>query len=975
MGLLDSMVRNQSFTEQEKLTGDDSRQTISVWDVISEGPIEGLVDGNASVFFDNDPMVDKNTVTLDSSAHVTKNPSFGSTITFTNGSKNATVQVTSNLSNIEGRMLWVDKAVTLTGVTGTLNSDTLTVSGGTTTDIISNRENLPVDNVLRIINGHPNGVEDVLYSVSERVSSTSIKLNRPLIHAVSNTTAELIYMVRIDSASGTSTLVLENNWPWATGTYDLALGSQSILNPTNSTQAADTGDTKKISRSTLQFRTGNLVQEPIRQIGSLQGSSVTRTTGLNRVLDLATGYFQLYPNDTLSEKQSQFTETEGTDTAYVVDSVSDLGLTNSNEVDEIVLTFEYNNLYALRANKGTTVPAYSSFLPIFSFSRDGGTSYTEVTLPIIEHVYKALQGFTVDYNINLEPFQPFDRWKISIKRLTAASGLPYSVGTWKGKPLSQYDSDGKRKDKGPAPYKFRQNAACKLSTITSIIKHKLTYPYTAYAAVTFDSKTHPDMPVRSYHIRGKKIKVPANYVTREEASDGIAAYTRDSDGDVQSSYQDWDGTFRTNVYTNNPAWVLYDLLHSKRYGMGRFVDSVDKWSFYRVGRYCDELVSDGKGGQEPRYTCNLVLQKGEAARKVIADLATNFLGLLHWLDGEMYVTADRPSSPIYTFGRGNVIEGEFVYSSTEFKQRPNQYVVIWNNPELDYKQDFILVEDTENILDRGIVISKQTYAFGCTSRAQAERYGRWRLFTDRLQTESVVFNTAINASFLNPGDLIAVQDANLESAELAGRIASSGTVSTTVVALDRNIVLEANVSYTLNVLFFSPAAILVDDSATINSVAYTKGDIILTDNSGSALTETSVNNLKDTADSNRPVNVIWRPDTHVQSRAVSTSAGTVNSLTVSTAFSATPTRETMWTLTAKSNNIVNAASSKDYLVTQVVQKGDLTWEVTAVEHFNSKFTSVESSFNLTVQDTDFEGPSSTDLIPTIANLTLAYANE
>lgn len=966
-------VRDQDFIDQRRLTGEDSRQTVSVWDVIAEGPIEGLVDGNASVFFDNDPIVDKNTVTFDSSAHVTKNPSFGSTIAFTNGSKNGTVQVTADLSNIAERTLWVDKVVTLTGVTGTLNSETLTVSGGTTTDIVNNRADLPVDNILRIINGHPNGVDDLFYTVSERVSSTSIKLSRPLIHAVSNTTAELIYLVKVASVSGTSTLVLENNWPWATGTYDLTLGSQFVINPTSSSAATSTGDTKKVNRSTLQFRTGSLVQEPIRQIGSLQGSSVTRTTGLNRTLDLAAGYYQLYPSNTRSNEQSEFTETQGSDTAYVINSVSDLGLTNSKEVDEIVLSFEYSSLFAQRIEKGDTSAGYSAFLPIFSFSRDG-TNYTDVTLPIIEHVYTALQGFTVDYNINLEPFQPFDRWKISIKRITAATGLPYSVGTWKGKPLSQYDSGGKRKDKGPAPYKFRQQAACKLSTITSIIKHKLTYPHTAYAAVTFDSKTYPNMPVRSYHIRGKKVKVPANYVTREEASDGIAAYTRDSDGDVQSSYQDWDGTFRTNVYTNNPAWVLYDLLHSKRYGMGRFVDSVDKWSFYRVGRYCDELVPNGKGGQEPRYTCNLVLQKGEAARKVLADLATNFLGLLHWLDGEMYLTADQPSAPLYTFGRGNVIDGDFVYSSTEFKQRPNQYVVIWNNPDLDFKQDFVLVEDTENILDRGVVISKETFAFGCTSRSQAERYGRWRLFTDRLQTDNLIFNTSINASFLNPGDLIAVQDANLESAELAGRIASSGTVSTTVVALDRNIVLEANVSYTLNVLFFSPAAILVDDSATINSVAYTKGDIILTDNSGSALTETSVNNLKDTADSNRPVNVIWRPDTHVQSRAVSTSAGTVNSLTVSTAFSATPTRETMWTLTAKSNNIVNAASSKEFLVTNVSQTEDLVWQITAVEHFNSKFTSVESSFNLTVQDTDFEGPSSTDLIPSIANLTLAFSN-
>ena len=963
------------------LTGEASRQTVSVWDAICEGPIEGLVDGNASVYLDNDPIVDKNDETTTTKTNQVYSNS--GKITLTNGSDQGVLVNDPGVDQAyrKGGLIMINNAATFTGCAGSKGSTTLTRTGGPVfTQALADMLYLYGRGAARItISGVGSTGGGRTYTITEFVDSSTIKVN--FSHAVdfSGKDAILSFMLYIEDTSGTDTLDFSTNWGYTTGDYNFIWQSLSMADPAVLAQLNGYGSTKKYQRSTVQFRTGNPDQEPIKEIGSLHGNSISRTTSLNRVLDLHTDYYQYYPDDSRSNSVSEHTNTQGTDSTYIIDSVSDLGLTNSQEVDEIILTFEYQALYTQHYESGSQkIDGYAAYEVTFSFSRDGGSTYTDVTLPYIEHRGKAVQAFVKDENINLESFQPFDRWKIKVKRVTAPGGAYYPPDRWFNNIAGKYSSSVRTDTSQPefeSLWGRRVYATSQISTITSIIKYKLNYPYTAYAAITFDSKAFQNMPVRSYHIRGKKVKVPSNYVTREEASNGIAAYTRDSSGVIKSSYQDWDGTFRDEIYTNNPAWILYDLLLSKRYGLGRFVTDIDKWSFYRAARYCDELVPNGTGGEEPRYTCNIVLQKEEGARKVIKDIATNFLGLLHWLDGEMYLTMDRPSAPVYNFGRGNVIEGSFVYSTTEYKQRPNQYVVIYNNPELDYQQDFVLVEDTANVLERGVLLSKDTYALGCTSRSQAERFGRWKLFTSRLQTESVTFNTSINASFLNPGDIIEVQDAARDKIELSGRIASSGTVSTTVVPLDRTVTLQSGYSYTLNVMFFSPAAILVDDSATINSVSYVKGDVILTDNSGSSLTETSVNNLTDESDSNRPVNVEWKPNNHVESKTVSTSAGDVSSLTVSSAFSAAPNRDTMWSLTSRLNNTVQAASSKRYLVYSVAEGENLEWTVKGIEHFNSKFSSVENNFNLTVQDPDFKGPSSTDVIPSISNLTLALSND
>jgi hypothetical protein len=310
---------------------------------------------------------------------------------------------------------------------------------------------------------------------------------------------------------------------------------------------------------------------------------------------------------------------------------------------------------------------------------------------------------------------------------------------------------------------------------TSLFKEKLNHPFTSLGNVTFTSGEFDGTPDRGYHCKGLLIKVPSNYVTRDEALDGVASYTRDSNGVITNTYQDWDGTFRTEkVYTNNPAWIFYDIITNNRYGLGDFIaeTDIDKYSLYRIARYCDELVDDGKGlgTTEPRYTMNIYLTKSIDAYKVLKDMASNFVTMLYYLNGQLFPSQDSPAGPVYAFSKANVLEGAFTYESSGSKTRANQVIVNWNNPESNYELEPLIVEDVRNISETGTLITQEVTAFGCTSQGQATRYGKWKLWTATNQQEVVSFSTGINGSFITPGDIVLVQDADRNTTRLSGRI-------------------------------------------------------------------------------------------------------------------------------------------------------------------------------------------------------------
>lgn len=303
-----------------------------------------------------------------------------------------------------------------------------------------------------------------------------------------------------------------------------------------------------------------------------------------------------------------------------------------------------------------------------------------------------------------------------------------------------------------------------IEAITEVIDRKLRYPMTALVGMTFDARSFSQVLVRSYHVRGLIVRVPSNYDPETRTYSGA-----------------WDGTFKP-AWTNNPAWIFYDLLLNDRYGLGKTVDAsmVDKWGLYEIARYCDVMVSDGRGGVEPRFACNCVIQSAADAYKVLQDIASVFRGISYWGPGAVVASADMPPAGDvdYVYTAANVIDGAFRYVGSERKTRYTVALVSYNDPSNQYKQAVEYVPDEDGIARYG-VIKTQVTAFGCTSQAQAHRLGRWLLLTSRYESGTVSFKVGMDGVLVGPGNVIAVADPRKAGRRIGGRIrAAAGNVVT-----------------------------------------------------------------------------------------------------------------------------------------------------------------------------------------------------
>jgi predicted phage tail protein len=229
---------------------------------------------------------------------------------------------------------------------------------------------------------------------------------------------------------------------------------------------------------------------------------------------------------------------------------------------------------------------------------------------------------------------------------------------------------------------------------------------------------------------------------------------------------------------------------------------------------------------------------------------------------------------------------------------------------------------------------------------QATRYGRWKLWTAINQTEVVSFKTAISGAFISPGDIINIQDADRYDTAYSGRISTTGTLDAGEIPLDRTIVLNSGSVYELSVLIQEPVARLAQDTATISTVVYNMGDII-----PGSYTEETASNIQD--DDDTIVQIVWAPYTHVQSKTVDTSSGSVTSLTVSEDFSYTPDREAIWLLkeTVTSSGLEREGSKKMYKILGITESKKNEFGISAVEHFNEKFDAVDEDFGRPYVDT------------------------
>ena len=306
-----------------------------------------------------------------------------------------------------------------------------------------------------------------------------------------------------------------------------------------------------------------------------------------------------------------------------------------------------------------------------------------------------------------------------------------------------------------------------LQSFTEVIDAKLRYPNTALLYIEFDSSQfNGSIPQISCEPRGRVIRVPDNY-----------------DPDTRTYSGTWQGAFKW-AWTDNPAWIFYDLVITDRFGLGNRLTAanIDKWTLYQVSQYCDQPVPDGKGGSgtEPRYTCNVYVQDRNDAYTVLRDFAAIFRGMTYWGGDQIVALADMPRDVDYAYTRANVIDGRFTYSSSTTKTRYTTALVSWSDPGNAYADAMEPVFEQPLVARYGFNQLEMT-AIGCTRQSEANRKGRWGILTNN-KDRVVSFNVGLDGNIPQPGYIIAVSDELLSGKVMGGRISA---VNGRVIKLDR----------------------------------------------------------------------------------------------------------------------------------------------------------------------------------------------
>jgi len=1019
---LDRRVQSTNNDSVNNTIQSSTEQNILVTDIISEGPIGGLVNGSRSVFLNNDPIDDENDQIYSNSSTKIKLDS----------NTDVTAQVLTNGEIFKAKVSEGDKYLLIEkiSVIKVIISSYRPYMPAISADIISlpaMPENIGIGRVgggnfdptfnstinsafvtegktlaqLRLASGKvlEQGTISGITSGGTTATWQTGSINYNTITAADrdgSTEHELIIsrFFKISAIAGNEITLY--NAPGLTGEFDFTI-TKEVGASVNA--LGDIPASQKYTNSAVQFSTGTLDQEPSSTLEGVGTSSVSLNVS-NAGLVKFTG--------------SNYT------------TITSTGA-QAAQIDEVKILMSYpSGCYLQSASSGSKYPAAVAYHIELAVHTGGSLVFNTVLPPSGNQapladlnnngvrdtqcwgvVFKKTAKFSTEFRINLEGLQPFTGFTIRISRITKddpddftiehrfggnrtssstnrAGGIKSSFESAKG--------NAARAASGGDPDKHYSGVyPSSVAQAIGLVKEKLSFPYTAYANTSFSSKTFQSQPTRGYECYGLKVQVPANYITREETGDLSAKYTRINEtGDVgnMNSPQLWDGSFRPNpVYTDNPAWVFYDICTNNRYGLGDYLLStdIDKFSLYKVAKYCDELVPDGKGGTEPRFRSNIYLTKATDAYKILKDFATVFRGMLFWSDSQFSAILDEPKEPIYTFSRSNVIDGTFEYQSTGSKTRANQIVVSWNNPEAEYKLEPIIIEDRENQLKTGTVKSEKAVAFGCTSEGQAIRYGRWKLWTAINQTELVSFKTGINAAFLGPGDIINLQDEADFRVPFSGRVNSCNSSSITI---DREVSshLASGYTYTIAVILPKKTVVLNQEVATLANAAggtttFNRGDEVVSATIGGATTtilhstdETTQKNIVSAVDtSNRPVNLQLIEETLVEEQvlnisSISTSEGR-DTIGLLSAFSVTPTNGVVWAIKQTSSEGLNTVNSyKEYKILGINESGPTEFDITAVEHYNTKFDLVDRDFTLALPDPLYPKENTTDDVPSPINL-------
>ncbi|MAK83473.1 host specificity protein J [Phenylobacterium sp.] len=325
---------------------------------------------------------------------------------------------------------------------------------------------------------------------------------------------------------------------------------------------------------------------------------------------------------------------------------------------------------------------------------------------------------------------------------------------------------------------------------TEIIENKFRYPNSAVVGLRVDASQFNSVPTRKYLIRGIKVKIPSIIVNEEETVT-VDAQGNNIGGLKYEPNAIWSGEFQSAIWTSDPAWILYDLLINDRYGVGVPESTLDKYDFFAISKYCNELVPDGKGSSERRFSCNILINSRDEVYNVIQQMTAIFRGIAYYGVGTLQLLQDKPTDPQYLLGPSNVVDGIFEYQGTSQKARHTVVCVAWQSYDTLGDIEYEYVEDADAIAKYGI-IKKDIKAIGCYSQGQAHRIGLWTLKSEQALTETCNFSVAIESGIiLRPGMVVDIADPVKSGVRRSGRIKSA---TTTQITTDSNANLSADLA-------------------------------------------------------------------------------------------------------------------------------------------------------------------------------------
>ncbi|MFX0566841.1 phage tail protein [Kosakonia cowanii] len=335
----------------------------------------------------------------------------------------------------------------------------------------------------------------------------------------------------------------------------------------------------------------------------------------------------------------------------------------------------------------------------------------------------------------------------SLYELTHRINLPKATTGWQIRVVRDTDDSTSQ---------LLQNKT-QVQAITEVIDARLRYPHTALLYVSFNAKSFSDIPKISCKPKGRIIRIPSNYDPIARTYSGT-----------------WDGTFKWG-WSNNPAWIWFDVLTEPRFGLGRRItaDMLDKWELYRIAQRCDQKVPDGKGGSgtEPRFIFDVYIQSQADAWQVIKDIAAGFNGMTFWGNNMFNVVSDMPAdtSKLQILTRAAVI-GKPVYSSGSEKTRFSSALINFSDPDNHY-QDRTTAVMFPDLVKQFKFKQTQITAIGCTRESEAQRRGGWAVYSNSLD-RIITLQTGLDGYVYVPGTVFAFADERLSGRVYGGRVAA-----------------------------------------------------------------------------------------------------------------------------------------------------------------------------------------------------------